>query len=421
MSTSLKSAKQDFGNVLRRDFLKLTGMGAAALAAGPKIAFAAGASSRNTDTLVVIFQRGAMDGLNAVVPYSDANYYAQRRTIAVPRPDAAAGASISLNSQFSLNPALAPLKSIWDSGQLAIVHAVGLITPIRSHFDAQDFMERAWLEKGQVNSGWLNRHLASTALSQDVTFRAIAVGKAVPRSLSGTAPVVGISSIASFGLNSNSTRQDALLQALQSSFSGISLVDSTGNRTFAALDQLAGNNPGAIAVENLAVYPNTAFGNQMKDLAALIKSGIGVEAASVDIGGWDTHNNEVVEINARLDDLAKSLAAFNTDLGGRMKSVTVLTMTEFGRRVAENGSQGTDHGRGSCMFAMGGGVIGKQVYGSWPTLAPAQLEGGDLRVTTDYRSVLAEALSKRCGNTSKLADVFPGFTGQPSSGLFAAR
>ena len=421
MSTSLRSAKLDFGNVLRRDFLKLTGMGAAALAAGPKIAFAADASSRNTDTLVVIFQRGAMDGLNAVVPYTDADYYTQRRTIAVPKPDAAAGASISLNNQFALNPALAPLKPIWDRGQLAIVHAVGLTTPSRSHFDAQDFMERAWLEKGSVNSGWLNRHLLSTARSQDVTFRAIAVGKAVPRSMSGASPVVGISSIASFGLNSNSTREDALLASLQQSFSGTSLLDSTGNRTFAALDQLAGKNPGAMAVENNAVYPNTSFGNQMKDLAALIKSGIGVEAASVDIGGWDTHNNEVNEINARLDDLAKTLAAFNTDLGARMNTVTVLTMTEFGRRVAENGSQGTDHGRGSCMFAMGGGVIGKQVYGNWPTLAPAQLEGGDLRVTTDYRSVLAEALSKRCGNASKLADVFPGFTGQASSGLFAAR
>ncbi len=421
MSISLRDTKQEFGNVLRRDFLKLTGMGAAALAAGPTIAFAADASPRNTDTLVVIFQRGAMDGLNAVVPYTDADYYAQRRTIAVPRPDAATGASISLNNQFALNPALAPLKPIWDSGRLSIVHAVGLTTPSRSHFDAQDFMERAWLEKGQVNSGWLNRHLSSTALSLDVTFRAIALGKAVPRSLSGLSPVVGINSIASFGLNSNSTREDDLMQSLQATFSGTSLLDTTGKRTFAALDQLVGKNPGAIAVENSAVYPNTAFGNHMKDLAALIKSGIGVEVASVDIGGWDTHNNQVTEINARLDELAKTLAAFNTDLGARMSTVTVLTMTEFGRRVAENGSQGTDHGRASCMFAMGGGVIGKQVYGNWPTLAPAQLDGGDLPVTTDYRSVLAEALIKRCGNASKLADVFPGFSGQPSSGLFTAR
>ncbi len=421
MSTSFRTAQLDFGNVLRRDFLKLTGLGAATLAVGPRIAFAEDNGARNADTLVVIFQRGAMDGLNAVVPYTEVEYYAQRRTIAVPKPDAATGASISLNDQFALNPALAPLKPIWDGGQLAIVHAVGLTTPNRSHFDAQDFMERAWLEKGQVNSGWLNRHLQSTARNLDVTFRAIAVGKAVPRSLSGPAPVVGINSIASFGLNSNSTREDDLVQSLQSTFTGASLLDTSGNRTFAALDEMAGKSPGAIAVENSAVYPNTTFGNQMKDLAALIKSGIGVEVASVDIGGWDTHNNEVAEINARLDELAKTLAAFNRDLGARMNSVTVLTMTEFGRRVAENGSQGTDHGRASCMFAMGGGVIGKQVYGDWPTLAPAQLDGGDLRVTTDYRSVLAEALSKRCGNASKLADVFPGFTGQASSGLFAAR
>lgn len=421
MSTSFRTAQLDFGNVRRRDFLKLTGLGAATLAVGPKIAFADEGGARNTDTLVVIFQRGAMDGLNAVVPYAEAEYYAQRPTIAVPKPDAATGASISLNDQFALNPSLSPLKPIWDGGQLAIVHAVGLTTPNRSHFDAQDFMERAWLEKGQVNSGWLNRHLLSTARNLDVTFRAIAVGKAVPRSLAGSAPVVGINSIASFGLNSNSTRENALMQSLQSTFTGASLLDTTGNRTFAALDEMAGKNPAAIAVENNAVYPNTTFGNQMKDLAALIKSGVGVEVASVDIGGWDTHNNEVAEINARLDELAKTLAAFNRDLGARMNSVTVLTMTEFGRRVAENGSQGTDHGRASCMFAMGGGVIGKQVYGNWPTLAPAQLDGGDLRVTTDYRSVLAEVLSKRCGNTSNLADVFPGFTGQASSGLFATR
>jgi uncharacterized protein (DUF1501 family) len=413
---------------LRRDFLKIGGLSGTALALGsasvfaPKLAFAADpGSNRNTDTLVVIFQRGAMDGLNAVVPYTEAEYYAQRRTIAIARPDAATGAAIDLNGKFAFHPALAPLKSIWDQGTLSVVHAVGLTTASRSHFDAQDFMERAWLEKGQVFSGWLNRHLSSTSLTNDVTFRAVSVGKAVTKSMGGPAPVVGLSAIDAFGLTSSNSRKAELSETLEASFSGAGFLDSTGLRTFAAVDELVAKNPSVIEVENAASYPNTTFGNQMKDLAKLIKSGIGVEVATCDLGGWDTHNNQTAELANLLDELAKTLAAFNADLGTRMKNVTVLTMTEFGRRVMENGSSGTDHGRGSCMFAFGGGVVGKQVYGEWPGLAPNQLEGGDLRVTTDYRAVLAEALAKRCGNDTKLSEVFPGFTGQATSGLFVAR
>jgi uncharacterized protein (DUF1501 family) len=407
---------------LRRDFLKISGLSGAALALGPTVAMAADpVNSRNTDTLVVIFQRGAMDGLNAVVPYTEAEYYAQRKTIAVPKPGAASGGAIDLNGKFALNPALAPLKPIWDQGMLSVVHAVGLTTPTRSHFDAQDFMERAWLEKGQVFSGWLNRHLSSTALANDVTFRALSVGKAVTKSMGGPAPVVGLNAIDSFGLNSSDSRKTEISDTLETSFSGAGFLDSTGLRTFAAVDELIAKNPGIIALENAASYPNTTFGNQMKDLAKLIKSGIGVEVATCDLGGWDTHNNETAELTGLLDELAKTLAAFNADLGARMKNVTLLTMTEFGRRVMENGSGGTDHGRGSCMLALGGGVVGKQVFGQWPGLAANQLEGGDLRVTTDYRAVLAEVLAKRCDNQAKLAEVFPGFTGQATSGLFAAR
>jgi uncharacterized protein (DUF1501 family) len=419
----MSNVSTSFMNVLRRDFLKISGLSATALAAAPTIALANTSSNapRNTDTLIVIFQRGAMDGLSAVVPYTEAQYYAQRKTIAVPKPDAATGGALDLNGRFGLHPALAPLKAIWDRGELSVVHAVGITTPNRSHFDAQDFMERAWFEKGTVYSGWLNRHLASNARMNDTSFRGLAIGKAVPKSMGGAATVVGLNSIATFGLNSNSTRKITLTDTLESTFSSNRMLDSSGLQTFAALDELASKNPGTIAVENNAVYPNTNFGNQMKDLAALIKSGVGVEVATCELGGWDTHNNEVAELNTLFDQFAKTLAAFNTDMGARMKSITVLSMTEFGRRVAENGSQGSDHGRGSCMFAMGGGVVGKQVFGQWPGLAESQLEGGDLRVTTDYRAVLAEALAKRCGNAEKLADVFPGFTGQASSGLFVAR
>ena len=406
-------------NLLRRDVLKFGALGAGAMVA-PRLVLATD-SARNTDTLVVIFLRGAMDGLSAVVPYSDSNYYLNRRATAVAAPGAASAASIDLDGRFALHPALAPLKAIWDRSELAVVHAVGLSTPSRSHFDAQDFMERAWLEKGTVFSGWLNRHLASSALASDPTFRGISVGRALTRSMGGSAPVVGLNSIASFGINTVSTRKTEISDAIQASFSGTGFLDSTGQRTFDALEELLTATPATLAVENAASYPNTTFGKQMQDLAALIKSGVGVEVATCDIGGWDTHNNQANELNTNLDELGKTLAAFHTDLGARMGSVTVLTMTEFGRRVAENGSQGTDHGRGSCMFAMGRGVIGKQVYADWPGLASAQLEGGDLRVTTDYRAVLAEVLAKRCGNERNLAEIFPGYTGGASRGLFVAR
>lgn len=406
-------------NMLRRDLLKLGALSAGALAA-PRAVLAAD-STRNTDTLVVVYLRGAMDGLSAVVPYTDSNYYLNRRATAVAAPGTATTAGIDLNGRFALHPALAPLKPLWDRAQMAIVHAVGLSTPSRSHFDAQDFMERAWLEKGTVFTGWLNRHLASSASASDATFRGISVGRAVTKSMGGTAPVVGLNSISSFGLNTTSARKTELSEALEASFSGVGMLDSTGLRTFAALDELLAANPSARSVENAAIYPSTTFGKQMQDLAALIKSGIGVEVATCDLGGWDTHNNQANELNALFDELSKTLAAFHTDLGARMNSVTLLTMTEFGRRVAENGSQGTDHGRASCMFALGGGVIGKQIYADWPGLASAQLEGGDLRVTTDYRAVLAEVLSKRCGNERSLEQILPGYSGSATRGLFVAR
>ncbi len=418
-----KTASLNAAGLLRRDFVKLAGLSGLALGVTSQIAFANTlATARNTDTVVVIYLRGAMDGLNAVVPFTDPNYFVNRANIAIAKPDAAQNPAINLDNRYALHPALAPLKPIWDAGELAIAHAVGLTTPSRSHFDAQDFMERAWLEKSGPTTGWLNRLLSSNAASTDATFRALGLGRALPRSLSGSAPVVGLSSIASFGITSRSTRKTELSQSLQASFSGASLLDSSGNRAFAAVSELQANSAAGVSVENAAVYPNTSFGNQLKDLAQLIKSGIGVEVATLDLGGWDTHNNQATELNALLDQLAKSLAAFRTDLGARMKNVTVVSMTEFGRRVAQNGSQGTDHGRASCMFMLGGGVAGKQVYTDWPGLAANQLEGGDVRVTTDYRSVLSELLSKRAGiGASELAAIFPGFSAAKTAGLFLTR
>ncbi len=401
----------------RRDFHRLACAGASIPLLGSQIGWSAERKdAANRDVIVVVFQRGAMDGLNAVIPYTENQYYSRRPTIAVAAPETGAEASIGLNEQFALNPALAPFKPLYDAGELAIVHAAGLTTPSRSHFDAQDFMERAWLEQGSVFDGWLNRYVASLEAST-ATFRAVGMGTAVSRSLSGPAPVVGMSSIEDFGIVSASQRSDGLKGLLAQTFDGESFVDSTGTRAFAAVDELATS--AAITAEpaNGAVYPDGAFGQRLRDLAALIKSDLGVEVATVDIGGWDTHNNQTAELNPLLTELAEGLSAFRTDLGPSMARVTVVTMTEFGRRAYENGSQGTDHGRGSAMFVLGGGVVGGQVYADWPTLADAALDNGDLAVTTDYRAVLAELLSKR-GGISDFSSIFPGFEGNATSGVF---
>jgi uncharacterized protein (DUF1501 family) len=401
----------------RRGFCRLLGVGAGALPLlGSRLGWAAeGDTSR--DTLLVIFQRGAMDGLNAVVPYNEPNYYARRPTLAIPAPGSDGGA-IDLNGEFGLHPALAPLKALYDSGDLALVHATGLTTPSRSHFDAQDFMERAWLSQGGVFDGWLNRYLAT--LGEGGTFQAVGMGTAVSRSLSGPAPVVGMSGIDGFGIVSQSRRASALEALLQASFDGGSFVDSTGQRAFAAVDELKNSPAPSLGIANDAAYPEGGFGQRLRDLAALIKSGIGVKVATLDIGGWDHHNNQAQALPPLLDELARGLLAFHTDMGAAMANVSVVVMTEFGRRLVENASRGTDHGRGGVIFALGGGVQGGQVHTDWPGLDEAELESGDLRVTIDYRSVLAEMLAMRAG-VSDFSAIFPGWEGMPTSGLYLPR
>lgn len=403
----------------RRDFHRMACTTATIPLLGSQISFAANRKdAADRDVVVVVFQRGAMDGLNAVVPYTENDYYSRRPTIAVPAPGAGVDAAIPLDDQFALNPALAPFKELYDAGEMAVVHAAGLTTPSRSHFDAQDFMERAWLAQGGVLDGWLNRYLGGLE-SSDVTFRGVGMGTAVSRSLSGAAPVVGMSSIEDFGIVSASQRSTSMKNLLEQTFDGASFVDSTGARAFDAVDELIASPAAMAVVENGAVYPDGAFGQRLRDLAALIKSGLGVEVATVDIGGWDTHNNQVAELNPLLSELAEGLAAFRTDLGSAMSKVTVVTMTEFGRRAFENGSGGTDHGRGSAMFVLGGGVLGGQVFTDWPTLADSALDNGDLAVTTDYRSVLSEMLVKRAG-VSDLSGIFPGMESAATNGIFTS-
>jgi uncharacterized protein (DUF1501 family) len=400
----------------RRDFCKLSALAAATGVMRPRLAFGAGSGDR--DVIVCVFQRGAMDGLNAVVPYADARYKTLRPTVALPEPGAAAGATLPLDGFFSLNPAAGALKTLYDAGELAIVHATGGLHGDLSHFSAQSLMERGVLAHQAVFDGWLNRHLE--IIGPTVAFQGVGVGKAVPPSLRGEAPVVGMSSIDSVALTTRSARAASTPALLKLLYGGNDALDRAAQSAFAAIEVLDAADPGTQPVENGAQYPDTAFGDQMREVAQLIKAGIGLEVACVDIGGWDHHNQLNQELTPLLQQFADVLGAFRKDLGTRMANVTVVTMTEFGRRAYENGSAGTDHGIGGVMFAFGGGVVGGKVYGDWPGLETSDLLDGNLSITTDYRSVLSELLLKRTGN-GEARTVFPGFVDGGALGMFRAR
>jgi len=400
----------------RRDFLKLAGAAAAVAASQPRLAFAQDAGAR--DALIVVFLRGGMDGLNVLVPHADPDYYRIRPRIAIPRPGTGTGAAIDLDGRFGLHPALAPLQPLYASGKLALVQAVGLEQASRSHFECQDRMERASLETPSMTDGWVNRHLG--VVSNGNPFQAMAVGKSVPSAFRGLQPVIGIQSIESFATSTSSHRPDQREAALAGLYADGSPQSLNAMTTLDALGVMRDANAANTAVENGAQYPVTTFGEQMADVARLIKADIGLEVAGVDLGGWDHHNGEAAQLQSLLDELARTLAAFNTDLGARMNSVNVLTMTEFGRRAGENGSLGTDHGAASAMFLLGGGVVGGRVYGDFRGLADSQLVQGDLDVTLDYRTVLAEVLSRRMGDT-QVSTVFPGATIAAPIGAFRPR
>lgn len=405
-------------NCTRRDFFKAAGLAGLPLLA-PRFVFAAdGAPSAGQDVLVVVFQRGGMDGLQAVVPHADADYYRLRPAIGIARPGAEGGA-IDLDGYFGLNPAAQALKPLYDAGRLAVVHAAGLRSDSRSHFDCQDMYERGSTELLSVFDGWLNRYLQSNG-GGDETFEALGVGRAVQGSLRGAAPVIGLSSIANFRLSTNSGRATSVADTLSLLFDAQSLLSRTARSALSALEEMAAANPAQYAPANGATYPNTTFGNQMKEIAQMIKAGVGLRVAAVDIGGWDHHENINNVLPGLLTELSNTLAAFDTDLGAAMGNVSVVTMTEFGRRAFQNGSNGTDHGSATAMFVLGGGVQGRKVSAQWPGLADANLFNGDLEVTTDYRAVLSELIERRLGGAD-LERVFPGYAQRPHPGLFLPR
>ena len=371
-------------------------------------------------TLVCLFQRGAADGLNVVVPHGEQAYYDMRPTIAVARPGQAAGA-IDLDGFFGLHPSLAPLKPLWDQKLLAPIHAVGSPSTSRSHFDAQDFMETGTPDVKGTPDGWLNRLLAVEGTCQQCQaepFRAVAMTAQTPRIFEGPAETIAMSSLGEFSVRATGSEAERL-EALYRTGSA-DLVHGTGQEMFDAVKLLKNANPQQYAARNNAVYPKTQFGQRLMQIAQLIKSNVGLEVAFADVGGWDTHVNQgngTGQLAGRLDDFAKSLAAFSQDMGDQMNDVLVLTMSEFGRTARENGNRGTDHGHATAFFALGGGVKGGKVYGKWPGLAPEQLnEGRDLKLTTDFRTVFSEVAVKHLG-ASRVEKIFPGYTGGPQEWL----
>jgi uncharacterized protein (DUF1501 family) len=394
----------------RRGFLG-GAVGAATLPSWfPRLAFAApGRASAQRDTLVCIFLRGGADGVNVVVPFGDRHYRDNRPTIGIPEPGVGQGRAIDLDGFFGFHPSLGPLKEVWDDGALAVVHAAGMPVNNHSHFDSMDWMERGTPGERRLLSGWLGRHLAAVDPANTSPFRAIGFGDLVQASLRGTIPATSLASIADFHLQGFEDQISRFQGTLAALYSGTTFLDVQALQTFGAVGRLAAADPGQYEPRNGAEYPDTDFGNALKQIGQLIKADLGLEVACVDLGGWDMHDTESDQMPNVLADLGAGLHAFYADLHDRIGNITVATMTEFGRRIEENASGGTDHGTASFMFLMGGGIQGKKVYGAWPTLAPEALaDPGDLAVTTDYRTVLSEILERRLGNP-QVDQVFPGF------------
>lgn len=370
--------------------------------------------------LVVIFQRGAADGLNIVVPYREKNYYAMRPTIAIPQNQV-----VDLDGFFGLHPSLASFKQLYEQGHLAVVHAVGSPDMSRSHFDAQDYMESGTPGVKSTQDGWLNRALHAEDLRchcAHTPFRAVALGADVPLTLAGAVPAIALNNVNTFAVGGRGPQPSQAASAFEAMYadSGDRIFHPAGDETFQAVKMLRAANLGRYTPADGVEYPNSEFGNNMKQLAQLLKADLGVEAAFTDVSGWDTHHNQGNvngQLSNRLRDFSDSIAAFWCDLGDGAENVTLVTMSEFGRTARENGTAGTDHGHANAMFVLGGSVKGGKVYGRWPGLANEQLnEGRDLALTTDFRQVLGEVVTRTLG-AQKLDLVFPGARITPGSFL----
>ncbi|PYX62189.1 MAG: hypothetical protein DMG73_00810 [Acidobacteria bacterium] len=404
--------------ITRRVFLKNSALAVVGTAAIPafltRVAFSAANSAARNKRLIVIFQRGAADGLNIVVPHGEQLYYAMRPSINIPRSSV-----IDLDGFFGLHPSMSAFQPLWQQRHLAIVHAAGSPDPTRS----QDFMESGTPGMKATDDGWLNRALHSLPPpTQNSAFRAISLGPSLPRILSGNEPAVAVNNISDFGVGGKNPNATPIANTFEAMYdqSVDTVLHGTGQQTFEAVKMLKSADPAHYAPAPGANYPRGRFGDSLKQLAQLIKANLGVQVAFADIGGWDHHVNEGStqgQIANVLRDFSQSLAALWTDLGNLAEDTVIVTMSEFGRTARENGNRGTDHGHANVMFVMGGPVKGGKVYGQWPGLNQSQLyEGRDLAVTTDFRRVLGEAVERHLGNKS-LETVFPGFENPPGKFL----
>ncbi len=402
--------------VSRRDLIRLGALGMVGWVAARQTALSQVAiqngQSTTENVLVVLFLRGGMDGLNAVVPYADEEYYRLRPSLGIGAPiskTAIADRALDLDGFFGFHPVLKPMKPLFEDRKLAVVHAIGSGDQTRSHFEAMNVMERGLASdtRGSMG-GWLARYLKSTESASDSPMRAVALTSVLPDSLLGATHAVNFSNLNEYQLDAPLDVRSDLAQMYSKGNDAVSLA---GMDTLHVLRKLERLDPQSYKPNGIAAYPDTELGNGFKQVAMLIKNNVGLEVACLDRGGWDTHVAQGAGtglLASQLDDVAKSMAAFAGDMGSEMSQVTVIAMTEFGRRASENTGLGTDHGRGSCMFLLGGGVKGGKIYGNWPGLKEDQLEGpGDLRVTTDYRDVLSEVLLKRMSLIDQ-RDIFPG-------------
>jgi uncharacterized protein (DUF1501 family) len=381
----------------RRAFLKSTG----ALPLWLARTLSAAPGENRKKILIAIFQRGAVDGLNMVVPHGEKQYYSLRPNIAIEKP-------LDLDGFFGFHPSLEPLMTPWKDGKLAVVHAAGSPDPTRSHFDAQDYMESGTPGLKSTPDGWLNRAIPLGPAPSPV--RAVSLGAALPRTLRGKREAIAITNLRSFRV------ADPGFEKMYAS-SADSMLKDAGKSTFEALKVVKNVQNGAYLASNGAVYPPSRFGQSMQEIARLIKADVGLEVAFADMGGWDTHVNELPQLQNLLRDFGSALGAFYRDLDKRMEDITIVTMSEFGRTARENGNRGTDHGHANAMLVLGGDVKGGKVYGDWPGLGSEQLyENRDLAVTTDFRDVLSELIAKQLGAKGS---VFPGYDKPKFRGLIA--
>lgn len=395
----------------RRVFLKHGGMALVSLGVAPDfLAQTALAAPQRRKVLVAIFQRGAVDGLNMVVPHGEHHYYAARPTIAVERPGHTSGA-LDLDGFFGLHPRMTALTPFWKARSLAVVHACGSHDPTRSHFDAQDYMESATPGVKSTKDGWMNRYLHAREHERASPFRAVALTSQMPRALQGAAPVLAAARLDRLAIRAGQA-SDQVAASFEAAYAHAAdrVLGRAGGEAFGAITTLDQLSRHPYTPAHGARYPSSPFGDSLKQIAQLIKADVGLEIAFTESGNWDHHINQggaVGQLASRLGDFADGVAALALDLGDLMSDVVIMSMSEFGRAVAENGNRGTDHGHGNAMLLLGGPVKGGHVYGRWPGLAPDdRWEGRDLAITTDFRDVFSEVVTAHMG-VADLTRIFP--------------